>query len=192
MAVTSDVNKLHQSGYAIKDSGKRETFMSGMVRDTQEGKIEYDRILDGPMFDRWSEHLTKGAVKYPDSPDGSANWTKATGAAELRRFRKSAFRHFRAWMRGDTDEDHAAGVFFNINGAEYVKDRMASSAIQYQWEGTNAWTVIPTVPYATLTGVSVGGKERKKEVRNDPADNLTPADIASANAYADGLRDRAA
>jgi hypothetical protein len=22
--------------------------------------------------------------------------------------------------RGDRDEDHAAGVFFNINGAEYV------------------------------------------------------------------------
>lgn len=115
------------SDFQIKDSGKRETFTSGMVRDTQEGKAEFDRILEGPMFDRWAEHLTKGAKKYPDNPDGSANWTKASGQAELLRFRKSAARHFRQWMRGDTDEDHAAAVFFNINGYEYVKERLKNA-----------------------------------------------------------------
>jgi hypothetical protein len=87
-----------------------------MVRDIQGGKTFYHLLYDGPMFDRWAEHLTKGAAKYDEQ-----NWMKANGEEELRRFRASAARHFRQWMRGDTDEDHAAATFFNINGAEYVK-----------------------------------------------------------------------
>lgn len=102
--------------FIVKDSGKRETFASGMVRDTQEGKLDYTLILDGPMFDRWAEHLTKGAVKYE-----ARNWMKARGEAEYERFRASAIRHLRQWLRGDRDEDHAAAVYFNINGAEYIK-----------------------------------------------------------------------
>lgn len=107
--------------FSIKDSGVREQFDSGMVRDTTEGKIDYTLALDGPMFDRYAEHLTKGAKKYAER-----NWMKANGEAELARFKKSALRHFLQWLRGDVDEDHAAAVFFNINGAEYVKGRMKS------------------------------------------------------------------
>lgn len=116
--------------FEIKDSGTRQEFESGMVRDTTEGKVEYDRLFDGPMADRWAAHLTKAAIeKYHDDPDGTPNWMKANGAAELRRFRKSAIRHFRQWLRGDVDEDHASAVYFNINGAEYVKARMVETAV---------------------------------------------------------------
>lgn len=107
--------------FQIKDSGARQEFSSGMVRDVQTGKADFTRVLDGPMFDRWATHLTKGETKYPDVKPGVPNWTLAAGDEELTRFKKSAFRHFRQWLRGDTDEDHAAAVFFNINGAEYVK-----------------------------------------------------------------------
>lgn len=110
--------------FTIKDSGAREEFTSGMVRDTATDKTDYTRIMDGPMFDRWAAHLTKGAVKYPDVKLGVSNWTLANGEAELVRFRKSAMRHFRQWVRGDRDEDHAAAVFFNINGAEYVAAKL--------------------------------------------------------------------
>lgn len=110
--------------FVIKDSGKRKQFKSGMVRDTDEDKIDFSRILDGPMFERWAIHLTKGAIKYPDTKLGVANWTLAAGEAELIRFKKSALRHFIQWFRGDTDEDHAAAVFFNINGVEYVKRKI--------------------------------------------------------------------
>lgn len=126
--VVVDESDNRNRSYIIKDSGKRESFDSGMVRDTQDGKVEYDRVFDGPMLDRWAEHLTKGAAKYPDSPDGSPNWMKANSEAELRRFRKSAIRHFRQWLRGDMDEDHAAGVFFNINGYEYVKEKLGKQS----------------------------------------------------------------
>lgn len=104
------------SSYIIHDSGKRQEFGGGMVRDIEEGKVDYTLITDGPMFDRWAVHLTKGAVKY-----SARNWMKAGGIEEYERFRKSAFRHFRDWMRDKKDEDHAAAVFFNINGAEYVQ-----------------------------------------------------------------------
>jgi hypothetical protein len=111
--------------FSIKDSGTRQEFSGGMVRDTSEGKTDFTTVLNGPMFDRWATHLTKGELKYPDPEPGKANWMRAEGQAEYIRARKSAMRHFRQWMRGDADEDHAAAVFFNINLAEYVKGKMA-------------------------------------------------------------------
>jgi hypothetical protein len=105
--------------FEVKDSGAREQFDSGMVRDTQEGKPLFDLVFDGPMLARWAVHLTKGAIKY-----AVRNWMKATGQKEADRFRASAARHFFQWMNGETDEDHAAAVFFNINGYEYVKGKL--------------------------------------------------------------------
>lgn len=105
--------------YGIKDSGKREQYDSGMVRDTTEGKIDYSLVLDGPMFRRQAIHLTKGAIKYE-----ARNWMKAAGPDEAARFKESAFRHFMQWYTGEVDEDHAAAVNFNINGYEYVQEKM--------------------------------------------------------------------
>lgn len=113
------------NSFVVKDSGARQQFASGMVRDTQEGKTDFTRALDGPMFQRWNDHLTKGATKYPDVRPGVPNWTLAAGNEELARFKKSAMRHFIQWFRDEVDEDHAAAVFFNINGAEMVKGKMA-------------------------------------------------------------------
>ena len=106
--------------YNVKDSGQRQQFAGGMQRDVTDGKIDYSLVFDGPMLKRWAEHLTKGAIKYL-----KRNWMKATGQEELDRFRESAARHFVQWMQGDRDEDHAAAVIFNINGAEYVRERLA-------------------------------------------------------------------
>ena len=105
--------------FTIKDSGKRAEFKSGMVRDTTEGKMDFLLIRDGPMFLRWAVHLTNGAIKY-----AKRNWMKASGPEELDRFRESAARHFEQWLRGDRDEDHAAATFFNINAAEYTRDKL--------------------------------------------------------------------
>lgn len=106
--------------FQVKDSGERQKFASGMVRDVTGGKTDYTLVLDGPMFERWAAHLTKGAEKY-----AKRNWMKASGREELERFKESALRHLLQWFAGDTDEDHAAAVFFNINGAAYVRDRLA-------------------------------------------------------------------
>ncbi len=118
---TRDPEKEDMSEPVIKDSGKRLNYTSGMVRDTAEDKIDYLLLRDGPMFKRWAKHLTEGAKKY-----SKRNWMLASGEPELERFRESALRHFEQWLGGEVDEDHAAAVFFNINGAEYVKSRLAS------------------------------------------------------------------
>jgi len=110
--------------FVVKDSGKRAEFTSGMVRDTSEGKTRFHRVADGPMLRRWATHLTKGATKYPDVKPGVPNWTLAAGEPEMARFKESAFTHFMQWYYGETDEDHAAAVIFNINGAEYVKEKL--------------------------------------------------------------------
>lgn len=107
------------SQFITKDSGVREEFASGMKRDTAAGKTLYHLVYDGPMFKRWAGLLTRGAVKYDPG-----NWMKAEGQAEWNRFRESAVRHFVQWYYGETDEDHGAAVMFNINGKEYVEDKM--------------------------------------------------------------------
>jgi hypothetical protein len=107
-------------GFVTKDSGERQQFASGMQRDTSKGKRRYGLIADGPMFDRWADLMQRGAEKYE-----ARNWMKAADEEELNRFRESAFTHFMQWFRGEADEDHAAAVFFNLNGAEYVKTKMA-------------------------------------------------------------------
>lgn len=116
--------------FELKDSGERTQFASGMQRDVETEKTLWHLIADGPMFRRLAEHLTKGARKYDQDrkPGEGPNWMRAAGLAEYERFRRSAFRHFMQWWYGQCDEDHAAAVFFNINGAEYVKERMQQQA----------------------------------------------------------------
>lgn len=113
--------------FEVKDSGKREEYTSGMRRDTNDGKIRYDLVIPSdmqiPMLTRWAKHMALGADKY-----GDRNWEKACGKPELLRFRESAFRHFMQWYQGESDEDHAAAVFFNIQGAEYVKEKIDPEA----------------------------------------------------------------
>lgn len=101
-----------------KDSGKRIKFKSGMVRDIQDDKPQYDLIYM-PMLKRWAELMARGAKKY-----GRDNWKKAKGEEELNRFKASALRHMIQWFEGENDEDHASAVFFNISGAEMIKQKM--------------------------------------------------------------------
>lgn len=111
-------DSIHYEDFQIKDSGQREQFASGMQRDTTKGKSDPSLVLDGPMFRRWVAHLDAGAVKYQ-----KRNWMKAQGPEEYARFKESALRHFLQWWYDERDEDHGAAVFFNINGAEYVRER---------------------------------------------------------------------
>ena len=83
-----------------------------MHRDSLDGKPRYD-LLPIPMITRWAKHMADGAKKY-----GDRNWEKSCTKEEKERFKGSAFRHFIQWFNGETDEDHASAVFFNISAAE--------------------------------------------------------------------------
>lgn len=97
----------------IKDSGKKTIFKSGFQRDTNENKPLYN-LIPHELLTRVALLYTLGAVKY-----GKNNWKKANSEEEYERFKESAFRHFIAWQRGDTDEDHPAAVIWNIMNYEW-------------------------------------------------------------------------
>jgi hypothetical protein len=107
--------------FVTKDSGVRSEYASGMVRDTQDGKPDY-ALLDRPFLKRWAELMTRGAKKY-----GRRNWQNANSEEELERFKSSAFRHLMQWLDGETDEDHAAAVCFNLAAAEHVKAKQTTT-----------------------------------------------------------------
>lgn len=109
------------NGFVTKDSGRRQSYDSGMVRDTQEGKPNYN-LIDRAFLKRWAALMTRGADKY-----GRDNWRHANSQEELDRFKDSAFRHFMQWLDDETDEDHAVAVAFNIAACEFVKTRLTTS-----------------------------------------------------------------
>lgn len=115
------------SNSGLKDSGQRLNFASGMVRDIDDTKPAFDLLIplgipyDKLMITRWAELLRKGAIKY-----AKRNWELADSDEELDRAKASAFRHFMQWFSGETDEDHAAAVFFNINEVETIRYKQAN------------------------------------------------------------------
>ena len=123
--------------FKIKDSGERQKFSSGMVRDVTTGKMLWHLVASGPMLRRWAQHLTSGADKYNED-----NWMLASSEEEHKRFKASAFRHFMQWWLGERDEDHGAAVIFNINGAEYVKERLDKKLEEEKNAGTGGVSVL--------------------------------------------------
>lgn len=111
------------SDFITKDSGQRESFSTGMVRDTQTDKPRYD-LLDFALLKRWAQLMGRGAVKY-----GENNWRKAATEAEMNRFAASLLRHTFQLLEGDRSEDHAAAICFNAAGYEMVLDKLISKEI---------------------------------------------------------------
>lgn len=111
--------------YVTKDSGERAQFDSGMQRDTEKGKPRFDLMLaEGvpygeQMITRFAALLGRGAEKYKDR-----NWEQADSEAEIARMKSSAFRHLMQLMTGETDEDHAAAVIFNVLAMETTRYKM--------------------------------------------------------------------
>lgn len=112
--------------YETKDGGERQEYASGMQRDTERGKPRFDLLMpkgvpfDAQMLTRFAALMARGAEKYD-----ARNWEKADSEAELGRYYSSAFRHFMQWQVGETDEDHAAAVMFNLMAAETLKYKLA-------------------------------------------------------------------
>jgi Domain of unknown function (DUF5664) len=110
------------SPYVTKDSGVREEYASGMIRDTNHGKARFNLLFPknvaykDQFLTRVAELMDRGASKY-----GNRNWEKASSEEEMERFRESAARHLTQWIAGEDDEDHAAAVVFNLLAAETTK-----------------------------------------------------------------------
>lgn len=120
--------------FTTKDSGKRAEFDSGMVRDTQDGKARFDLLfpLGVPfkeqMLTRLADLMERGAQKYTER-----NWEKANSQEELDRYKSSAVRHLIQWLTGETDEDHAAAVMFNIIAHETISLKLKDTKLDPAW-----------------------------------------------------------
>ena len=100
---------------SVKDSGERQSFTTGAVRDIQDNKGRYD-LLPTRALRRLAEHYENGAKKY-----GDRNWEKGI---PLSRMMDSAMRHMFKALQGLTDEDHLTAVAWNILGIVELKERI--------------------------------------------------------------------
>jgi len=80
-------------------------FTTGAQRDTSDGKLRMS-LLPQQELKRVMERYLSGAEKY-----GENNWMKGM---PLSVYYDCAHRHLDAWWRGDTGEDHAAAVVWNM------------------------------------------------------------------------------
>lgn len=92
----------------MHDSGKREQFETGAVRDTAEGKARIDLISPYAQM-RKGQWLRKGAEKYDER-----NWEKGM---KISRCIASLERHIQEYKMGLTNEDHLAAIAVN---AEFI------------------------------------------------------------------------
>lgn len=92
----------------MEDSGKRQQFDSGAVRDTADGKPRIDLISPYAQW-RIGEWLRKGAEKYAER-----NWESGM---PINRCIASMERHIQEYKMGKTNEDHLAAIAVN---AEFI------------------------------------------------------------------------
>lgn len=89
---------------SIRDSGKRETFSTGAVRDVSRRKGRFD-LLPYAALRRLAVWFEEGARKY-----AARNWERGM---PLTKYFNSAMRHAFAHLCGLRDEDHAAAFAWN-------------------------------------------------------------------------------
>jgi hypothetical protein len=97
----------------VKDSGKRQEFKTGSVRDTNIGKGRYD-LISPLMLQRLAKHFENGATKY-----GDRNWEKGQ---PLSRYFDSAVRHLYKHLEGMRDEDHLAAAVWNVGAMIHTEE----------------------------------------------------------------------
>ena len=91
--------------FTLRDSGKREGFGGGAVRDVRTGKGRYD-LISPFALKRLALVYERGCIKY--SP---RNWEKGM---PFSRCLDSAIRHIQQFLEGDTVEDHLAQAAWNL------------------------------------------------------------------------------
>lgn len=104
---------MKQKTFVTKDSGKREQFDTGAVRDTRNGKGRFDLITPYGLK-RLADVYERGALKYNDH-----NWEKGI---PISRCMDSALRHLNQYMEGLGDEDHLAAACWNIMATMHFEE----------------------------------------------------------------------
>ena len=97
--------------HGLSDSGLRETFDTGAMREPNNGRGRYD-LISPIALKALAIHLEKGAVKYNDR-----NWEKGM---PISRHLNSAMRHLQNFLEGDRSEDHLSACEYNTNCIKHI------------------------------------------------------------------------
>lgn len=137
--------------FTVKDSGKREEFGTGAVRDTAMDKPRPD-LISPFALERIGEHLRKGAQKY-----SAWNWAKGIPSS---RCYESCMRHLMQFAQGDASEDHLSAAVFNLMAIIHNQE-VARRGVQLK---------LPTVP-GNLNDFPVFIKDVEEQQRITESDN---------------------
>lgn len=100
--------------YQLQDSGQRQEFATGAVRDRQTGKGRFD-LLPAIAMSRLAKHFEKGAEKY-----AARNWERGIPVS---RFLDSALRHAFSYIAGEQSEDNLVAAAWNLIAALETESR---------------------------------------------------------------------
>jgi hypothetical protein len=107
------VNANVQVVYTLADSGRREVFESGAIRDVRTGKGRFD-LMSPFALRRLAAIYEKGAVKY-----APRNWE---AGIPVSRCLDSALRHLIQYLAGENTEDHLAQAAWNLFAAMHFEE----------------------------------------------------------------------
>jgi hypothetical protein len=121
----------------LKDSGAREEFSTGAVRDTAAGKGRFDLLAFSGIVD-FAQQLELGANKY-----AARNWEKGM---PISRFAGSGLRHTVKAIMGFDDEPHLKAALWNLNcwseGLQRIKSGLWVPELDdmpYTYKGKEPW-----------------------------------------------------
>lgn len=106
----------------IKDSGERQEFETGSVRDMSKGKGRFDLVPFLPQ-ENLARHYEEGIEKY-----GERNWEKGQ---PLKNFLDSAQRHLLKFTSGSRDEDHLSASVWNNYGYQWTENEIIEGRLPY-------------------------------------------------------------
>ena len=99
----------------VKDSGKRQNFKSGSVRDSRDKKGRYDLLMPHAIY-LVARQLEEGAFKYAER-----NWELGQ---PLSRYMDSALRHLFRHLEGHRDERHDVACAWNVLAMIETKNKI--------------------------------------------------------------------
>ena len=112
--------------YELKDSGERQEYTTGAVRDNSVGKGRFDLIPFQALM-RLAKHYENGARKYSDR-----NWEKGM---DISRYVDAAIRHLIKYSNGWNDEDHLAAAMWNCASIMHHEAELPEMQNLPNWKG---------------------------------------------------------
>ena len=135
----------------VEDSGKRQEFPTGSVRDTQAGKGRFDLVPGYALF-RLAQHYENGAVKY-----GDRNWERGQ---PLSRYLSSAIRHLVEYGMGMRKEDHLAAAAWNAFAIIWTEEQIRLGKLPQELDDMNPPS--PSIDYVIGIDFAVDGKAMER------------------------------